>query len=147
MVLWAELSNPTPLLKRAFAAYRQIDLSCPVARPARRPGSRTIHKLTPAKVDEAVVRYQAGSSLRELGSRFGVSRYAISRNLKARGVKLRRTPMTVREIDEAVTLYASGLSLASIGSHLGYNATTVHLALRAAGVQMRDTHGRERADQ
>jgi hypothetical protein len=87
--------------------------------------------------------YQAGSTLRELGSRFGVSRHAIS-SLKARGVQIRRTPMVAGEIDAAATLYASGLSLAQIGSQLGYNATTVHLALRAAGVQMRDSQGRKR---
>lgn len=133
-------TRPYPL-NRALAAW--IDLSRPAPRPVPRPASRFIHRLTAAEVNEAVAGYRAGSSLRELGSRFGVSRYAISRNLKARGVKLRHTSMAIREIDEAVVLYADGLSLARIGNRLGYHATTIHLALRAAGVSMRDTHGRE----
>jgi HAMP domain-containing protein len=139
------LSNPTSPLKRALAAYRQMDLSHPAPKPTRRPISRTIHRLTAVEIDQAIAGYQAGSTLRELGTRFGVSRHAISRNLKARGVQIRLTSMVSEEIEAAAALYASGLSLAQIGSQLGYDATTVHLALRAAGVQMRDTHGRDRA--
>jgi lambda repressor-like predicted transcriptional regulator len=140
VVLLVKLSNPTSPLKRALAAYRQMDLSHSTPRPTRRPASRTIHRLTATEVDDAIVGYQAGSTLRELGVRFGVSRNAISRNLKARGVQIRSTSLTAR----AAALYAGGLSLARIGSRLGYHATTIHLALRAAGVQMRDSHGRER---
>ena len=144
VVLLVELSNPSSPLKRALAAYRRMDLSHPAPGPAPRPASRVIHRLTAAEVDEVIAGYQAGSSLRELGSRFGVSRYAISRNLKIRGVRLRLNSMAAKEVDEAVTLCASGLSLARVGSRLGYDATTVQRALRAAGGQMRDSHGRER---
>jgi len=72
-----------------------------------------------------VEAYRAGGSVRELGSRFGVSRYAITPDLKVGGVQLRRTPMATSEIDEAATLYASGLPLAMVGSQLGYQASII----------------------
>lgn len=144
VVLWRHLSNPTSSLRRALAAYRQLDLASPCPRRAPRPVHRTIHRLTATEVDEAVAAYQAGMTLRKLGTRFSVSREAVTRNLKARGVPIRGRSMTPAEIEQAASLYAQGMSLAPIANGLGFRVATVHLALRAAGVAMRDTHGRER---
>jgi AraC-like DNA-binding protein len=143
VVLWRQLSNPSSPLKRALTAYRRIDLSGPCPRSAPRSLPRTIHRLTPAEVDEAVAGYKAGATLSELAARLRVDRKTLSPHLKARGVQLRRT-MTPAEVEQAVKLYAQGLSVARIADRLGYHTTSVYLKMRAAGVPMRDAHGRER---
>jgi len=144
VVLWRLLSNPTSPLKRALAAYRKIDLSLPCPNPANRQPRRVIHRLTATEVDTALAEYSAGATLRELGARFRVDRTAVARALKARGVRLRRMPMTPAEVREAAVLYREGLSLAQVAHCLGHRMTTVHLRLREVGVQMRDAHGKER---
>jgi len=144
VVLWRQLSNATPQVKRALAAYRKLDLSDGCPTPASRPARRTIHRLTASEINEAADAYCAGATLRELGAQFGVSRHAVARSLKAHGVRLRRTPMTPGEIEDAARFYTCGLPLARIANSLGYPAATIHLALRTAGVPMRDPHGSER---
>lgn len=145
VVLWLHLSNATLQVKRALAAYRKLDLSCTSPRPASRPASRTVHRITASEIDETADAYRAGGiTLRELGARLGVDRKTVGHNLKAHGVQLRRKVMSPDEIDQAAGLYHEGFSLADIANRLGYHAATIHLRLKAAGVVMRDPHGRER---
>lgn len=85
--------------------------------------------------------YQAGATVYELGSQFGINRKTVSQLLHRRGVKMRMAGLSAAQIDEAVRLYADGWSIGRIGERLQVDARTVHRRLRERGVQMRDTHG------
>ena len=142
VVLWRQLSNATSQVKRAVAAYRQLDLpeACPTPEP--RPARRTVHRLTASEIDEAAEAYRAGATLREIGAQLGVDRKTVGRNLRAHGIQLRRKAISPEEIQHAAELYEQGLSIARIAEKFGYHGTTIHLRLKAVGVVMRDTHGR-----
>ncbi len=142
VVLWRQLSNATSQVKRALAAYRKLDLSEACPTPASRPVRRTVHRLTAREIGEAAEAYRTGATLREVGAQLGVDRKTVGRNLKARGIQLRRKAISPEEIQQAAQLYEQGFSIACIAEKLGYHGTTIHLRLKAAGVVMRDTHGR-----
>jgi hypothetical protein len=74
VVLWRHLSNPSPALKRALKAYRELDLSR-VSRPStpRRQVKQAV-RLSAAQVTRLVERYQSGATVYELAAEFGVHR-------------------------------------------------------------------------
>ena len=144
MVLRGQLENPSPTVTRALSAYRKQD-SHGVQQPKRR--HRTVKsqkRLSEREIDEAIAGYEAGATLRQLGTQFDVSRHTISKHLRARGIQLRLSSLTPDEIEEAKQLYAQGLSLARVGQHFNRDASLIHLTLRRAGVQCRDPQGRDR---
>jgi DNA-directed RNA polymerase specialized sigma24 family protein len=103
------------------------------------------HKyLSDHEIEQAIAGYAAVEIVRQLGTRFGVSRHTISKHLKARGVQLRLSSLTPEEVQEVIRVYAEGQSLARAGEHFGRDASLIHLTLNRAGIQCRDSHGRER---
>jgi DNA-directed RNA polymerase specialized sigma24 family protein len=93
---------------------------------------------------ELVTSYQAGATVHELATKFGIHRHTVSKHLRTAGVRLRLDGLNLDQIDQAEQLYCSGLSLARIADRLGVTANTVHARLRERGVPMRDTQGRVR---
>jgi AraC-like DNA-binding protein len=145
VVLLVKLSNPSSPLKRALAAYRQLDLGGPRQTSAlRRPVSRAV-RLTAGQLARLVERYQSGATVYDLAAEFGMHRATVARRLKGAGVTLRLHGPTSANIDNMVRLYASGLSLVAVGERLGFTAETVRHYIQARGVQTRDTHGRDRS--
>ncbi|WP_373283608.1 helix-turn-helix domain-containing protein [Sediminivirga luteola] len=60
--------------------------------------------ITPELVAQMAVRYGAGSTTRELGAIFGISHRAVSRYLKAAGVRLRGSGQPDEVRQEAASL-------------------------------------------
>ncbi|WP_255204925.1 helix-turn-helix domain-containing protein [Actinomadura sp. BRA 177] len=92
-------------------------------------------------MQQLVDDYLDGSTVYQLGERFGVSRQTVSRLLKRHGVTMRMAGMSQEQIDEAARLYEAGQSLARIGAHLGFNDMTVRSRLIERGVKMRPRQG------
>jgi transposase-like protein len=99
------------------------------------------HYLPPADVDAVIQCYQAGSTIREIGTTFGVGRETVSSILKSHDVRIRNQSLEPEAVALAIDLYRSGLSLAKVGNELHCDASTVRLALEGSGVPRRDTHG------
>ncbi len=110
-----------------------------------KPRTSTAATNPPAESDDQVQQlvddYLDGSTVYQLGERFGVSRQTVSRLLKRHGVTMRMACMSQEQIDEAARLYEAGQSLARIGAHLGFNDTTVRSRLIERGVKMRPRQG------
>jgi hypothetical protein len=67
------------------------------------------HKLTPAELDDVVVAYEAGASLRTPGRRFQVHEQTVRRQLQRRGVTLRQGAkgFSSEQLAEPVVAYES----------------------------------------
>ncbi len=100
--------------------------------------------LQPEEVDELVDAYTSGLTVYEIAKRFKCHRTTVSGHLKARGVEMRRTPMTEADVDRAAELYESGLSFAKVGQMLGRDGETIRQRLIERGARIRDSHGRVR---
>jgi len=146
VVLGRLLSNSTPRpLKRALAAYRQLDLTTPRGpRPLRALPQRA-KRLSASELSRAIEGYQSGTSLPELAEALAVDRKTISRHLRRAGVPIRFKPPREEVVDQMVRLYESGLSLVGVGHRTGFDAKTVRTHLRRRGLQLRDPHGRARS--
>lgn len=108
------------------------DQSCAVRRQRV-----TVATLPATKVGELVHGYQAGASVNELATRFGIHRATVAQHLHRNGVAIRRRGLDNHQIDHAVRLYQQGLSLVRVGARLEVHAETVRQALRTRGVPMR----------
>ena len=104
--------------------------------------SRRRHYIRSDDITEMIKEYQAGSTLKQLGIRLGISGPRVSSLLKDHGVTIRNQCLSPEATALAIELYGSGLSLAKVGSKLSCDASTVRLALVEAQVPRRDTHGR-----
>ena len=98
---------------------------------------KTARQLKPGELDELVKAYEAGATVFQLATRFGIHRTTVGQHLKARGVDTRPTAFGPGELEEAAALYRSGWALSKIGERFGVAYTTVWRHLRAVGVEMR----------
>jgi transposase-like protein len=126
------------LLRKLPDATAPVRSSVGQAKPAR------AKQLDDGQVQEVIAGYQAGSMIRELGKRFGISRQTVSAILQRHGVEMRQRGLSPEQVDDVVQLYESGWSLARIGERMRVDHVTVLNRLRACEVRMRDTHGRDR---
>ncbi|MFD8495787.1 hypothetical protein [Amycolatopsis sp. NPDC059657] len=117
----------------------------PAPPPANRPKPGRARQLDADQVKDLIAGYQAGATVYELGTRFGIERRTVSNILKRHDVPMRRRGLSLEQVDDAIHLYNLGWSLARVGEHLGVDHTTVLTKLRERGVPTRDTHGRPRA--
>jgi predicted DNA-binding protein YlxM (UPF0122 family) len=102
-------------------------------------------RLTTTEVEKLVGDYEAGSAVKELAQRFGVSRQTVTNHLKRNGFKPSLRALDDEAIERARIFYERDYrSLENIGKEFGVKAATIHRALRRAGVVFRDTHGRPR---
>lgn len=97
---------------------RLPDLTTPVPASVRLPKPGRAKQLDEAQVRELVSTYQAGSTLRELGKRFGISRQTVSTILQRKNVELRQRELGAEQVDELVRLYEAGWSMARIAERL-----------------------------
>ena len=116
----------------------------PVEPSPDRPKPGRARQLDAEQTKQLIEDYQAGSTVYELGDRFGINRRTVSAILKRHGVAMRRRGLSPEQVDEAVRLYEAGWSVARIGERMSVDPTTVLNRLRERGVKTRDTHGRER---
>jgi hypothetical protein len=145
-------SNPPRRLRHLFEAWDASSLS-QVSEPQTTalesewvtgdliPYSPRLH-LTANEIEEIVAAYEAGSTAKELGVRWGIHRSTVSALLKGRGLVLRNRPLDEGEVAAAIRLYQSGLSLVAVGERLARDPSSVRFILLRAGIPRRDTHGR-----
>ncbi|URM93982.1 helix-turn-helix domain-containing protein [Actinomadura madurae] len=134
--------NPNAQLSALQALLQKLpkpDVPARTAPQDRQP--RRARRLSDEQVHQLIEDYQSGSTVYQLGERFGVSRQTVSRILKRHGVTMRMSGMSQEQIDEAVRLYEAGQSLARIGERLGFDDMTVRSRLIERGVRMRARQG------
>ena len=102
-------------------------------------------RLSPADAAELVTAYEAGSTIRELASQFGVHRTTVLAHVERSGVPRHSTKglWDQTTLAAAIQLYEQGQSLESIGDRLGVHADTVAARLRRAGRELRARPGWE----
>ncbi len=100
-------------------------------------------RLDPRQIDDLVIAYQSGNTIKELAVQFQIHHTTVSNLLERRGVPRRYRPLTPEQIDHAVKAYQAGSSSKMIGDLLGVDASTIWRSLKREGVKMRDSQGRE----
>jgi hypothetical protein len=142
---WGAYYNPKDqvrALKKLRAKLPSLD--APEPTPAKRDRPRRARQLDNDQIQQLITGYQSGSTVYELGDRFGIERRTVSNILHRHGVQMRCRGLSPDQVDDAIHLYNLGWSLARVGQHLGVDHTTVLTKLRERGIPTRDTHGRPR---
>jgi DNA-directed RNA polymerase specialized sigma24 family protein len=116
----------------------------PAPKRARHRAPGTARQLGADQTQALIAAYRAGSTVYQLGDRFGIDRRTVGKILTRNGVQTKHPGLTDADIDQAAQLYEDGWSLARIGGRLGVTATTVHRRLRERGVAMRTSNGTAR---
>lgn len=98
-------------------------------------------RLDPIDVAALVEMYQAGRTLREVASEFGVPVQTAAAHLKRQGVPQRRHRLTDEQVAEAVQLYEASWSTIQIGQHLGVYPQSIQYRLKRIGVRLRTRPG------
>jgi hypothetical protein len=121
-------------------------LDTPELTSTKRNRPRRARQLGDDQIQQLIIGYQSGSTVYELGDRFGVERRTVSNILQRHGVPMRRRGLSPEQVDDAIHLYNLGWSLVRVGQRLGVDHVTVLNNLRERGVPTRDTHGRPRIE-
>jgi len=138
--------NTKPQVEALEALLRKLpDPTEPAPPPIERPKPRRARQLDADQVQDLIAGYQAGATVYELGTRFGIERRTVSNILHRHEVPMRRRGLSPEQVDDAIHLYNLGWSLARVGEHLEVDHTTVLTKLRERGVPTRDAHGRPRS--
>lgn len=142
-----EFENPSHALKTVATRWRRG-----VYKTNRRPAEPTITDergrvvrsigkaqtfLNEGQVDELVVLYQEGLSLRELAEKFGLHHRTAAAHLVRRGEPLRKRQLSESQVAEAERLYQEGMPLLTVGRQLGVSQGMIRRALAARGVTIR----------
>ena len=101
-------------------------------------------RLAPQAIEELVARYKSGEDTPALSREYGISKTGLRELLLAKGVTLRRQPVTPGDAERAVRLYEGGLTIQQVVEHVGYSFSTIRKLLHAQGVTMRATCIRKR---
>lgn len=99
------------------------------------------NRLAADTVAEVVAVYQSGATIKELVSRFEISRTTVTAHLRRAGIETRYRRLDHGQIEEAARLYTDGKSLARVGRQFEINAGTVRQALMKYGVAIRLRRG------
>ncbi|MDQ4092147.1 MAG: hypothetical protein M3143_01630 [Actinomycetota bacterium] len=138
--------NTKPQVEALETLLRKLpDPTTPAPPPTDRPKPRRARQLDADQAQEIIAGYQAGTTVYELGARFGIERRTVSNILHQHDVPMRRRGLSPDQVDDAIHLYNPGWSLARVGQHLNVDHTTVLTKLRQRGIRTRDTHGRPRS--
>lgn len=137
-VLQAYLNQGTEHLKlRALIEKIQ-------ARPQREPKEQWLPRRFPHletdQVKAIVADYQAGVQVKELATKYCISRETISKHLRRQAIAPRKVGLDEQPTKEAVRFYEQGDSLATIGKRMGVTAHTVRSRLVEAGEEMRSSY-------
>jgi hypothetical protein len=121
-------------------------LDAPERTATKQGRPRRARQLGTDQIQQLIAGYKSGSTVYELGDRFGIERRTVSSILHRHGEPMRRRGLSPEQVDDAIHLYNLGWSLARVGQHLDVDHTTVLNKLRERGVPTRDTHGRPRME-
>lgn len=104
---------------------------------AQRTPSARHRRLTPEQIAELIARYEAGSTVYELGDAFKINRKTVSIILKREGITTRHRKLTDQDIEQAIALYNEGHSLESVATQLNVTAGAIHHAFKQRGIPRR----------
>jgi hypothetical protein len=98
---------------------------------------RTARPLRPDEIDKLAAAYQAGATVFQLATQFGLHRTTVGRHLKARGIDTRSAAITDDELKDIIELYRTGWAITPIAKHYRVSSTAIRDRLLAAGVKLR----------
>ncbi len=104
---------------------------------SRKSPKQTQVRLSRDQVAELIASYQAGSTLAEVATKFGVYVRTAAAHLEREGIAQRRHRLTADQVVEAVRLYEAGCSTIQIGHHFGVYPESIRYRLKRAGVKLR----------
>lgn len=81
--------------------------------------------LSAAEVDELTALYEQGTTLAQLGERFGVYHRTVAAHLVRRSAPIRVQGLAEEHTSEAVRLYEGGMTLMEVGLHFGVSQGAV----------------------
>ncbi len=96
------------------------------------------------QIQDLIVAYQSGSTIKELTAQFQVHHTTVSNVLERCGVPRRNRPLTPEHIEHTIRTNLAGSSSKVIDNLLGVDESTILRTLRREGIGMRDSHGRKR---
>jgi hypothetical protein len=104
-----ELRGPNYNTKHIEVLFEKLpdDSTREPERPRRRK-PRTAKQLDGERVGKLIAGYQSGSTVYELGDRFGIERRTVSNILQRHGVPMRRRGLSPDQVDDAIHLYNLG---------------------------------------
>jgi len=94
----------------------------------------SLHKLTPEQEQEVVAMYLGGSTVREIGSLYGMSGGGIARLLERNGCQRRHSSYTDEQIDALIALYQSGMTGKEIQDQTGVAPSVVSYFIQQRGL-------------
>ncbi|MET9267020.1 hypothetical protein [Amycolatopsis sp. NPDC004079] len=130
------LAKGAKQIKRLFGVvHSQLEDS--TAAPPPRKALRTARQLRPAEIDELVVKFRNGATIRELAKEFGIYRVTVGQHLRSRGVDTRNLALKSDDVTAAAKLYLAGWSIGQLAERYKVGNETVRGRLIAAGVKLR----------
>ena len=90
-------------------------LDSPEPMPIRQGRPQRARQLGDEQVQQLIACYQSGSTVYDLGDRFGIERRTVSNTLQRHGVPMRRRGLSSEQVDDAIHLYKLGWSLERVG--------------------------------
>jgi len=104
----------------------------PLTGPTPPPTScRIAYQLQATEIDDLVVQYKAGATVRQLAAKFGVHRATVGKHLEARGVDTRQPLLSSEAVKEAGTI------LEDLATRYHVSDTTIRRYLLLGGVKLR----------
>lgn len=93
--------------------------------------------LSKEEIQQLIVDYKSGLTVKQLANKFGCYRITVSRKLKTAGVIIRHMPPTDSVIVRMVELYQSGLSLNEVSRQVGRSTKTIKKYIELRGIKIR----------
>ncbi len=110
----------------------------PLTGPTPPPTScRIAYQLQATEIDDLVVQYKAGATVRQLAAKFGVHRATVGKHLEARGVDTRQPLLSPEAVKEAAGQYQAGAILEDLATRYHVSDTTIRRYLLLGGVKLR----------
>lgn len=100
----------------------------------------TGRKLTKEQRKEAVFRYLAGETAKDLSKEFGITAGNIMKLSRRKGFLKKKGKLSVEQIEEIKIRYAIGESSAALGKEFGVTHNAVNQIIRRSGLKVRTFH-------
>lgn len=135
--------SPSQLAVR-YRCDREVILDALSASGCVIRSGNTLRKVLPISNDDLKKEYESGSTLAQLGKKYGCGASTISVRLKSIDCII-RAPTHQKKVlqitnDELIREYENGSSTHDLGKKYGYNPTIINRRLQSSGVAMRPHH-------
>ena len=131
----ARLGVTLPAVRSALRRRRIKRRSRSQARLARKAPIK--HQFTDEQIAEMAGMFAGGTTLADIGERFGASGPTIRKHLNRSGVETARRALSVERREEVIHRYRSGDSMRELSRVYGVSKSTILKALQDAGVVLR----------